>query len=252
MNAHALSLAHVTVDVQRRDVTGRRTGLLRVLDGCSLDIDAGEAMVLVGPSRCGKSTLLDLFAGYAQPAAGTVRVGRGEVTGPALGNGFVPPTYAQFPWRSARDNVAFALAGGVPERTARADEALDLVGLAEAAERAAVELTPAHRVRLALARALVHRPGALLVDNPFAELDDVDRRLLQDDLIRIQRDAGVTLVFATASLDEAVRIGDRVAVLTARPGRIETVVTVDPERPLAAAHALWAALNPVAEVRQAA
>lgn len=247
MTAQALSLAHVTVDVQRRDVTGRRTGWLRVLDDCSLRVRPGEALVLMGPAASGKSTLLDLFAGFAQPAAGRVEVGNTEVTGPAPDRGFVAQSYGLFPWRSALDNVTFALDRDLTdeERDQRGLRALKLVGLADAAARPAASLGAAEKQRLALARAVVHEPGVLLLDDPFAQLDETDRRILQDDLLRIQREAGVTLVFATTDLGEAVRIGTRVAVLTAGPGRVETVVTVDPMRHLESASRIWAALNPV-------
>ncbi|WP_425310489.1 ATP-binding cassette domain-containing protein [Ammonicoccus fulvus] len=247
MPAHALSLSHVTLDVQRRDVTGR-TGTLRVLDGCSLDVAAGESLTIVGPSACGKSTLLDVLAGFAHPVAGEAYADGTPITRPALDNGFVAPAYGLFPWRTALANVTFALgSGGTPEaREARALDALDVVGLIDVAESPVSELDAAQKVRVSIAKTLAHDPGVLLLDDPFAGLDQADRRLLQDDIIRIQRDAGVTLVLATSSLDEAVRIGDRVAVLTPHPGRVDVVVEVDRRQHLAAAHRVWTALQAAA------
>lgn len=247
MPAHALSLNHVTLDVLRRDVTGRRTGTLRVLDGCSLDVAAGESLTIVGPSACGKSTLLDVLAGFARPLAGEAYANGTPITRPALGNGFVAPAYGLFPWRTALANVTFALGlGGTPKaRDARALDALDLVGLVDLAESPVGELDAAQKVRVSIAKTLAHDPGVLLLDDPFAGLDQADRRPLQDDIIRTQRAAGATLVLATSSIDEAVRIGDRVAVLTPRPGRVEALVEVDPRHHLAAAHRVWTALQSV-------
>lgn len=238
MPAHALSLRHVTIDVQRRDVTGRRTGILRVLDGCSLDVGAGESLAIVGPLACGKSTLLDVLAGFARPVMGEAYADGAPIVRPALDNGFVAPAYGLFPWRTALANVTFALgSGGTPEaRDARALEALDLVGLMDLAESPVSQLDAAQKVRVSIAKTLAHEPGVLLLDDPFTGLDRAARRLLRDDLVRIRRNAGVTLVLATSSVDEAVRIGDRVAVLTPRPGRVEEVVDVDRRHHLAAAH----------------
>lgn len=253
----ALSLAHVTVDVQRRDVTGRRTGTLRVLDKCSLEVAAGEVLTIVGPSDCGKSTLLDVLAGFAHPVEGAALAGGAAITRPAPDNGFVPAVYSLFPWRSALANVTFALGSGITpeltpeERELRALTVLELVGLGAVIERPAGELTIAERTRLAIAKTLAHHPGVLLLDDPFADFPAVDRRLLQDDLMRIQREAGVTVVLATSSLDEAVRIGDRVAVLTPRPGRVGTVIDVDRTRHLVAARQIWAALQPQELLRAA-
>lgn len=144
MPAHALSLRHVTIDVQRRDVTGRRTGILRVLDGCSLDVGAGESLAIVGPLACGKSTLLDVLAGFARPVTGEAYADGAPIVRPALDNGFVAPAYGLFPWRTALANVTFALgSGGTPEaRDARALEALDLVGLMDLAESPVSQLMP--------------------------------------------------------------------------------------------------------------
>ncbi|WP_432559580.1 ATP-binding cassette domain-containing protein [Granulicoccus sp. GXG6511] len=240
MTARALTLDHVTVDVQRRCVEGRRLGMLRVLENCTLHVPAGEALALVGPAACGKSTLIDLFAGFAKPISGRVEVGGGTVTGPAPERGFVQPSYGLFPWRTARQNVTFA-AGAAGVRGAEA--VLDLVGLAPFADRPLGELTPAQKQRAALAKALVHEPGVLLLDDPFAHLDSDERGLLQEDLIRIQRQTGLTLVLATSSVEEAVRVGTRVAVLSPRPGLVTDLIEVEPGQHKAGAHAVWTALH---------
>ncbi|HHV20818.1 MAG TPA: ATP-binding cassette domain-containing protein [Propionibacterium sp.] len=237
--AHALTLDHVTVDVQRRCVEGRRLGMVRVLEDCSLHVPAGESLALVGPAACGKSTLLDLFAGFVRPLSGRVLVGGERVDSPAPDRGFVQPSFGLFPWRSARANVTFA-AG--PEVARSADAVLDLTGVAHVADRPVGRLTAAQKQRVALAKALVHGPGVLLLDDPFRELDPAERALLQEELIRIQREAAVTLVIATGNVAEAVRLGTRVAVLSPLPGRVENVVEVIPGRHIAAARAIRASL----------
>lgn len=243
MTAHALALHHVTVDVQRRD-NGRRIGTLRVLKDCNLDIVAGEAVALVGPTGSGKSTLMDLFGGFGRAVSGRVLVDGRPITGPDPARGFVLPEYALFPWRAVLDNVTFALdrALSAARRQDLARAALDLVGIGSLAHITTGELGLADRRRVAIARALAQRPGVLLVDEPYADLDAADRRLLSTDLARIRRATGVTLVVATNDLPESVRIAERVAVLTPRPARIEAVVDVAANR-AGALGSVWTVLG---------
>lgn len=253
MPAHALSLSHVSLDVQRRDTTGRRTGTLRVLENLSLRVRPGEALTIVGPAGSGKSALLDLLAGFARPSQGRVEINGREVTGPAPERGFVQPSYGLFPWRTALDNVTFSLDRALSddERHQRASEALEFVGLGTVTNERASTLTPAQKQRLSLAKAIAPRPGVLLLDDPFANLPWDERQQLQHDLLRIQNSLGVALVCATSDIDEAVRIGTRVAVLSLLPGRIETTVVVDPARPQTSAHQVWLALQPQIAARAA-
>jgi NitT/TauT family transport system ATP-binding protein len=203
---------------------------LSALDSISLDIQAGEFLSLVGPSGSGKTTLLDLLAGLSRPSAGQVLVDGKEVTGPGLDRAVVFQQYALFPWRTAQANIEFGLEGhglNKKQRAKRAEEYLDLVGLSAFAERYPHELSGGMKQRVAIARSLAYDPDILLMDEPFAALDAQTREQLQDELIRIWRTTGKTVVFITHGIEEAVYLGQRVAVLTSRPGRLKAVVDID-------------------------
>nr|WP_309141318.1 ABC transporter ATP-binding protein [Streptomyces composti] len=224
----------------RKDFTVKRRGRdagsparatrLTALDGIDLEIAAGEFTVLVGPSGCGKSTLLDLLGGLTRPDGGRILLDGAPVTGPGLDRGIVFQQYALLPWRTAQGNVEFGLeATGVPrrERAERAREFLDLVGLAGFEDRHPHELSGGMRQRVAIARSLAYDPDVLLMDEPFAALDAQTREVLQDELLRIWQRTGKTVVFITHGIDEAVYLGQRVAVMTSRPGRIKQIVRVE-------------------------
>ncbi|OAL16592.1 ABC transporter ATP-binding protein [Streptomyces noursei] len=208
---------------------GTRTAVT-ALDGIDLTVGAGEFLVVVGPSGCGKSTLLDLLGGLSRPTAGSILLDGSPITGPGLDRGIVFQQYALLPWRTAQGNVEFGLeATGVPrrERAPRAREFLDLVGLSGFEGRHPHELSGGMRQRVAIARSLAYDPGVLLMDEPFAALDAQTRESLQDELLRIWQRTGKTIVFITHGIDEAVHLGQRVAVMTSRPGRIKEVVPID-------------------------
>ncbi|QYC39969.1 Bicarbonate transport ATP-binding protein CmpD [Nonomuraea coxensis DSM 45129] len=199
------------------------------LSGVNLDVRAGEFLALVGPSGCGKSTLLDLVAGLTPPTSGQILIDGDHVTGPGLDRGVVFQQYALFPWRTAQANVEFGLeAKAVPrrERAARAREHLALVGLAGFEDRYPHELSGGMRQRVAIARSLAFDPDVLLMDEPFAALDAQTRESLQEELVRVWQHTGKTVIFITHGIDEAVYLGQRVAVMTSRPGRIKEVVEV--------------------------
>ncbi len=199
------------------------------LAGVSLSVASGEFLTLVGPSGCGKSTLLDLLTGLATPTRGEIRLDGVPVTGPGLDRGIVFQQYALFPWRTALANVEFGLeAKSVPRRERRelAGHYLDLVGLTGFAERYPHELSGGMRQRVAIARSLAYDPAVLLMDEPFAALDAQTRESLQEELLRIWEATGKTVVFITHGIDEAVYLGQRVAVMTSAPGRIREVVEV--------------------------
>jgi NitT/TauT family transport system ATP-binding protein len=199
------------------------------VEGVDLEVAAGEFVVLVGPSGCGKSTLLDLLGGLTAPTSGQVLVDGKPVTGPGLDRGIVFQQYALLPWRTAQGNVEFGLeATGVPrrERAARAREFLELVGLGGFEQRHPHELSGGMKQRVAIARSLAYDPDVLLMDEPFAALDAQTRESLQDELLRIWERTGKTIVFITHGIEEAVYLGQRVAVLTSRPGRVKQVVPI--------------------------
>ncbi|MGR0218590.1 ABC transporter ATP-binding protein [Agromyces sp. ZXT2-6] len=197
-----------------------------VLDGIDLEVAPGEFTCLLGASGCGKSTLLGLIAGLEQPSAGTVEVdGRAAV---------MFQEASLLPWLSARRNVELALRfGGVPraDRRARALELLDLVNLADAAEKRPHELSGGMRQRVALARALAQDREVLLMDEPFAALDAITRDLLHEELERVWRETGRTIVFVTHNVREAARLGQRVLLMSSRPGRIVNEWRVADEGP---------------------
>lgn len=227
----SIELRHVTKEfVVRATKDQPRASVLRALEDISLTVPAGEFLTLVGPSGSGKTTLLDLLGGLSTPTSGEVLVDGEVVTGPGLDRGVVFQQYALFPWRTALANVAFGLEQ-LPlsrrERTERAREYLALVGLSGFEERLPHELSGGMKQRVAIARSLAYEPGILLMDEPFAALDAQTREQLQDELLRIWRTTGTTAVFITHGIEEAVYLGQRVAILSSRPGRLKQVVDID-------------------------
>jgi NitT/TauT family transport system ATP-binding protein len=211
-------------------------GPFAALDDVSIDVAAGEFLTLVGPSGCGKSTLLDLVAGLTTPTTGELLLDGAAITGPGLDRAVVFQQYALFPWRTALANVEFTLEAKGLARRDRADvarAALDLVGLTGFEARYPHELSGGMKQRVAIARSLACEPEVLLMDEPYAALDAQTRETLQDELLHIWRRTGTTVLFITHGIDEAVYLGQRVAVMTSRPGRIKQVVDIDMERPAA-------------------
>lgn len=187
-----------------------------VLDDVTLDIAPGEFVCLLGASGCGKSTLLNLIAGLDRPTSG-------QIGTPAAGSAVMFQESALMPWLTARRNVELALRlRGVPrgERREKALALLDTVNLADAAEKRPHELSGGMRQRVALARALAQDRPVLLMDEPFAALDAITRDLLHEELERVWRATGRTIVFVTHNVREAARLGQRVVLLSSRPGRV--------------------------------
>ncbi|RUT29591.1 ABC transporter ATP-binding protein [Paenibacillus zeisoli] len=202
---------------------------VKALDHINLDVKPGEFMVIVGPSGCGKSTLLDLLAGLTTPTSGQILLDGKPITGPNLDRGIVFQQYALFPWKTALANVEFGLeTKGVPrkERRAIAQEYIELVGLAGFEHRYPHELSGGMKQRIAIARSLAYDPEVLLMDEPFAALDAQTRESLQSELLRIWEATKKTIIFITHGIEEAVYLGQRVAVMTSRPGRIKEVIEV--------------------------
>jgi NitT/TauT family transport system ATP-binding protein len=199
---------------------------VEALADVSLDVQAGEFLSVLGPSGCGKSTLLRLIAGLAEPTTGTIdwsdERGRED-----LGFVFQEPTL--MPWATALANVALPLKlRGIAkgEREARAAEALDNVGLKGFERVWPRELSGGMKMRVSLARALVVQPRLLLMDEPFAALDEITRHRLNDDLLELWQRSGVTIVFVTHSVFESVFLSQRIVVMTARPGRVSAELAV--------------------------
>jgi NitT/TauT family transport system ATP-binding protein len=192
-----------------------------------LDIARGEFVSLLGPSGCGKSTALRIIAGLVQPSAGTVELARDT----RIGFVFQEPTL--MPWACIRDNVQLPLRlARVPHQLAadRAEAALAQVGLADFADAYPRALSGGMRMRASLARALVTHPDILLLDEPFAALDEITRFKLNDDLLALWRGLGKTIIFVTHSVFESVYLSQRVIVMTPRPGRVAAEITLDTPR----------------------
>ncbi|MEU6559586.1 ABC transporter ATP-binding protein [Nocardia nova] len=218
----------------RKEFPARGNGTsVTAVEDITVDVRAGEFLVLVGPSGSGKSTLLDLLGGLTRPSGGSILLDGKPVTGPGLDRGIVFQQYALLPWRTARGNIEFGLEAKRIRRRRRreiADEYLELVGLTGFGDRHPHELSGGMKQRVAIARSLAFDPEVLLMDEPFAALDAQTRESLQDELLRIWRTTGKTVLFITHDINEAVYLGQRVAVLTSRPGRIKAVVDIDLDR----------------------
>jgi NitT/TauT family transport system ATP-binding protein len=197
------------------------------LDRVSLDVPAGQFVCLVGASGCGKSTLLNLVAGLDRPSSGTVGVPGGDTA-------LMFQEAALFPWLTVARNVELPLQFrkvAKAERRRRVAELLDMVHLSGFAAKRPHELSGGMRQRVALARALAQDASVLLMDEPFGALDAITRDLLHDELERLWRDTQLTVVFVTHNVREAVRLGDRVVMLSSRPGRVIADFPVDVPRP---------------------
>jgi NitT/TauT family transport system ATP-binding protein len=229
MTAVKIRFEQVRKEFVIRGEGGRPARRFTALEDITLDVRSGEFLALVGPSGCGKSTLLDLLGGLAEPTSGRILLDGRPITAPARDRGIVFQQYALFPWRTAAQNVEFGLdiAGfKAKQRREIALNYLDLVGLSAFADRYPHELSGGMKQRVAIARSLAYDPEVLLMDEPFAALDAQTRETLQGELLRIWRSTGKTIVFITHGIDEAVVLGQRVAVMTSRPGRIKHVVDI--------------------------
>jgi NitT/TauT family transport system ATP-binding protein len=208
-------------------VFGTQGNALHALDNITLDVAPGEFVCLLGASGCGKSTLLNLVAGLDRPSAGTIDTGEARTT-------LMFQESALFPWLTARGNVELPLKirkVARSERRKKAGDLLDLVNLGAFADKRPHELSGGMRQRVALARSLAQEVDVLLMDEPFGALDAMTRDVLHEELERVWRETGLTVIFVTHNVREAVRLGDRVILLSSRPGRIVEEYPIDIERP---------------------
>jgi ABC-type nitrate/sulfonate/bicarbonate transport system ATPase subunit len=212
----------------------RKVNAVTALESISLDVDNKEFSVIVGPSGCGKSSLLRLIAGLIQPTTGAIYLDDRKVMRPGKDRGMVFQSYTLFHWLTVRQNVEFGLriANIDPaERASIAHRFLAEVGLEGFENAYPKELSGGMMQRVALARALANDPEVLLMDEPFGALDSQTRWLMQELLLRIWESSHKTVLFITHDIDEAILLGDRVHVMTARPGRIKEIVPIDIARP---------------------
>lgn len=213
---------------------GKNFGDLRVLDGVSLSVTAGEFVSLVGPSGCGKTTFLRIIAGLATSDQGEIHIDGRAVMRPGSDRGFVFQSDSLLPWRSVFRNafIGLEINGRTESREVeRTNSLLRLVGLHGFNDYLPHQLSGGMRQRVNLARALAVDPEVLLMDEPFAALDAQTREIMQTELVRIWSSGRKTVLFVTHQIDEAVYLSDRVVVFSRRPGRINEVIEIDLPRP---------------------
>ncbi|MFP4450164.1 MAG: ABC transporter ATP-binding protein [Rhodosalinus sp.] len=238
---------------------GRRgDGEVVALKDVDLDVRRGEFVTLLGPSGCGKSTLLSILAGFERATSGEALHDGAPITSPDARRTVVFQDYALFAWKTVQENVEFGLkAKGMKraERAAVARDLIDRVRLTGFEDKYPHEISGGMKQRAAIARALAPDPEILLMDEPFGALDAQTRVLLQEEVARLSSDSGKTILFVTHSIDEAVFLADRIVVMSPRPGRIRTEITVPLAKPRApevradpwfvqTVHGLWETLKP--------
>src|SRR5947209_11800031 len=232
--AHGLAVPKVGLSeicLSYRTQSGER---LLALEGINLDVRAGEFLCFVGPSGCGKSTLLHLIAGLHKPTSGHVLIDDKVVEGTGTDRILIFQELGLFPWLTVGQNVEFGMKMkglSTAEREEKTRYYLRLVHLSQFKDSYTHQLSGGMRQRVALARALATEPDVLLMDEPFAALDAQTRDLLHDELERIWSETGRTIIFVTHNVREAVRLGDRVVLLTFRPGRVKSEFPVHLPRP---------------------
>jgi NitT/TauT family transport system ATP-binding protein len=207
---------------------------LAVLDVERFAVREGEFVTIIGPSGCGKSTLLHIMGGFILADAGSIRVYGAAVNGPGPDRGMMFQEFALFPWKTVEGNVAWGLeAQGFRRNEIRetVEAYLEMIGLTEFRNHYPAELSGGMKQRVALARVLAFNPKVLLMDEPFGALDAQTRETMQEEVTRLWERTHKTIVFVTHDIEEAVYLGDRVVVLSARPGRIRQEVRIDLPRP---------------------
>ena len=207
-----------------------RGGEMIALNGVNLDIHENEFITVVGPSGCGKSTILNIIAGLLEPTSGNVYVDGKKVEGPGPERGVVFQQYALFPWLTVRNNVKFALdMRGIKgaEADAIVDKYLKMVDLEKFSNHYPKELSGGMKQRVAIARAYAAEPQVLLMDEPFGALDAQTRTQLQTELLKTWETEQKTCFFITHDVDEAIILGQKVVIMSARPGRIKEIVDID-------------------------
>ena len=207
---------------------------LEAVKNFSLNVFKGELLCIVGASGCGKSTLLNMIAGFIQPTSGQIKLEDTPIKDVEPRCGMIFQNYALFPWMNVIDNISFGSRLKGQKKKLRYDNAakwIDLVGLGGFEEAYPGELSGGMQQRVALSRALANEPDVLLCDEPFAALDAMTRQLMQQELLRIVKESGKTVIFITHSIDEALILSDRLVVMSARPGRVKAVYENDLPKP---------------------
>jgi NitT/TauT family transport system ATP-binding protein len=217
--------------VKRYERDGKSLSIVEIAE---FAVREGEFVTVIGPSGCGKSTFLHIVGGFIPPESGSIRVYGKEVSGPGPDRGMMFQEFALFPWRSVAGNIAWGLESQGFEKdkiNEIVDRQLAMIGLTDFRNHYPAELSGGMKQRAALARVLAFDPKVLLMDEPFGALDAQTREVMQEELMNLWERTKKTVVFVTHDIDEAVFLGDRVVVLTARPARIREEVKIDLPRP---------------------
>ena len=238
-----MTAARINIEGLVLDYVNPETGAgHRAVEGLDLAVAVNEFLCVLGPSGCGKSTLLSAIAGFLTPTAGSIVMDGKPVVGPSAERGVVFQEYALLPWMSVLDNAALGLklrGVGKAQRYETARKFLKLANLHGVEHKYPHELSGGMKQRVAVARTLANSPEVMLMDEPFAAVDAQTRMTLQEELARISMQSRVTVVFITHSVEEAIFLGDRVAVMTPGPGRIRRIVDV----PFSREERVWSRLN---------
>jgi len=211
-----------------------KTGGVVALESITCDIPQGEFFCIIGPSGCGKSTLLNILAGFTQPTTGTVTNGGRPILGPGPDRTVMFQEYGLFPWMTVRQNIEFGLKAkgmGAKECAEIVGAYIELVSLVGFEDRYPHQISGGMKQRVSIARALAPDPDIVLMDEPFAALDSLTRDVMQEEILRIWGGAKKTFVLITHNIDEAIFLGDRVLVMTHRPGHIKQILSIDIPRP---------------------
>ena len=228
-----MSATIIEIDHLALEYSGATSRTLAISD-ISLDVKEGEFLTILGPSGCGKTSLLNMIAGLITPTSGEIRLDGKQITKPGPDRGMVFQSHALLPWRTVRANIRFGVEMQRDKRDARTkeiDNIIKLVGLEGFESSYPRELSGGMQQRVGLARALIADPRILLMDEPFGAVDALTREVMREEIERIILETGKTVIFITHSIDEAILLGDRVAVFTERPGRIRHTETIDLPRP---------------------
>jgi len=227
-------MAHLEVEHVSKIHVSRKGEPFLALHDVNIQVEKNEFFSIVGPSGCGKTTLLNLVAGFERPSLGVIRVDDMPIAEPGWERAVVFQEYALFPWYTIFENVCYGLKRKrVPkaEQKELVEHYIRLVGLAGFESRFPRELSGGMRQRVSIARALAVNPSILLMDEPFGSLDIQTREYMQDELLKIWQSEPKTVIFVTHSIDEAIKLSDRIAIMASSPGRVAEVKVVETQRP---------------------
>lgn len=227
---HKLTFSDVTKSYYNND----KTKATKVIDGLSFEVKESEFFCIVGPSGCGKSTIINLAAGFIFPDSGSILENNQTIKGTSSARTVVFQEYALFPWKTVYENISFGLeVQGIKEKEQQEiiGDLLQKVKLEQFSDRYPNELSGGMKQRVALARAFAIKPDMILMDEPFASLDQCTRDLMQEELLNFRQNFSQTVIFVTHNIEEALFLGDRILVLTQRPTKTKTIINVPFTKP---------------------